>query len=309
MWALKGHCQFLFFLFLVFEICALHGESDTPYPEILALSREDPLFLQLLDDITKSYQQIHRGESLASPLFFSYRPKSEETLFTIAARLNLPIDTIATLNRFSHPDEIENRSEIIIPNLPAIFLPHHPESDLELLMHSLRYIEDAGKEGVVVRSYEKEITYTYYPGERYNSIEYSLFLGILFRSPLTFGVISSGYGWRKHPVSGQSSFHSGIDIAAPQGSEVYPARSGEVIFTGFDSDLGLHVIIEHEGGYRTVYGHLREFFVRLNQTVSTGTIIGRVGSSGLSTGPHLHFEIRNRGTPRNPSDYLPEKIP
>jgi len=96
-----------------------------------------------------------------------------------------------------------------------------------------------------------------------------------------------------------------VDLAAPFGTSVLAARDGTVIAAGEDSVLGLRVIIEHEGGLRTMYGHLSRIAIVLNQIVRSGTIIGAVGSTGLSTGPHLHFEIRLSGKARDPSSYLP----
>ncbi|HOX92049.1 MAG TPA: M23 family metallopeptidase, partial [Spirochaetales bacterium] len=87
------------------------------------------------------------------------------------------------------------------------------------------------------------------------------------------------------------------------------ARAGTVSATGIDSALGLYVIISHEGNWRTVYGHLSAVNVELNQLVLSGTIIGAVGSTGLSTGPHLHFEIRSGGSTRDPSSYIPGMAP
>jgi murein DD-endopeptidase MepM/ murein hydrolase activator NlpD len=111
---------------------------------------------------------------------------------------------------------------------------------------------------------------------------------------------------RKHPFTGGHTFHHGIDLAAPEGSEVKPARAGIVTEKGFDPILGNFLVIGHEGGYETVYGHLNFSTVELKMRVGSDTIIGVVGSTGLSTGPHLHFEIRQGGESRDPEIMLPE---
>jgi murein DD-endopeptidase MepM/ murein hydrolase activator NlpD len=99
--------------------------------------------------------------------------------------------------------------------------------------------------------------------------------------------------------------HDGIDLAAPAGTEVYAAREGRVVESGVDAVLGQYIVIAHEGGWSTVYGHLSMRRVRLNDRAESGMIIGNVGSTGQSTGPHLHFEVRNRGEPRDPEPLIP----
>ncbi len=122
----------------------------------------------------------------------------------------------------------------------------------------------------------------------------------------TYGVISSPYGWRRHPITKQMSFHSGIDIAAPEGSPVFASAPGTVIFAGEKPGYGLLVEVK---GSREIfrYAHLSKITVYVGQRVERGTLIGRVGSTGVSTGPHLHFEIEalNKEETVNPLAYLP----
>jgi murein DD-endopeptidase MepM/ murein hydrolase activator NlpD len=99
--------------------------------------------------------------------------------------------------------------------------------------------------------------------------------------------------------------HSGIDLQAAQGTEVYAVRSGLVSAAGWDETLGNYVAVDHGEQKESVYGHLQKIQVSLNQEVKSGTILGTVGSTGKSTGPHLHFEIRVRGEARNPESFIP----
>ena len=131
-------------------------------------------------------------------------------------------------------------------------------------------------------------------------MERAYFLRILFRFPVRSGALSSGYGQRRDPFDGHPRFHGGIDIAAPAGIEVLAARGGEVLAAGTDPVLGNFVQLLHEGGYVTLYGHLALVRVALKQKVTSGMIIGAVGSTGQSTGPHLHFAIRRQGSSRDP---------
>lgn len=115
---------------------------------------------------------------------------------------------------------------------------------------------------------------------------------------------SSPFGWRMHPVLGYRRFHAGLDFAASYGSTIRAADSGTVIFAGWYGGYGKAVIIDHGQGITTLYGHTSELFVSEGQGVQRGQAIAAVGSTGLSTGPHLHFEVRRNGTPINPADYL-----
>src|SRR5690606_29890169 len=105
------------------------------------------------------------------------------------------------------------------------------------------------------------------------------------------------------PIYKTRRFHEGIDLAAPVGRSVHAYTSGTVTFAGRTAGLGLAVYIDHGNGLETRYGHLSKIYVKKGQKVSTGDKIGAVGSTGLSTGPHLHFEVRKNGKPQNPWDY------
>ncbi|MBE9007324.1 peptidoglycan DD-metalloendopeptidase family protein [Fortiea sp. LEGE XX443] len=115
---------------------------------------------------------------------------------------------------------------------------------------------------------------------------------------------SSRFGWRVHPVLGYRRFHAGLDFAASYGSTIRAADSGTVIFAGWYGGYGRAVIIDHGNGVTTLYGHSSQLFVSEGQGVQRGQAIAAVGSTGLSTGPHLHFEVRRHGSPVNPADYL-----
>ena len=123
----------------------------------------------------------------------------------------------------------------------------------------------------------------------------------------TSGVITSPFGWRIHPITGASRFHSGIDIADDYYTPVVASAPGVVTHAGWIDGYGNAVIIEHEGGWSTLYGHFAEIHVTAGQTVSAGHLIGGQGSTGNSTGPHCHFEIRDpSGTPVDPALFVPE---
>jgi len=115
-----------------------------------------------------------------------------------------------------------------------------------------------------------------------------------FMFPLTIpAAITSVFGWRIHPISGEYRFHAGTDLGAPEGTPVIAAVSGQVVTADFLGGYGLTVILKHEKGDESLYGHLSEIFVKPGDRVEQGNVIGRVGNTGNSTGPHLHFEWRH----------------
>ena len=119
------------------------------------------------------------------------------------------------------------------------------------------------------------------------------------------GTLEGGFGGRRNPFGGGGyEFHSGQDIEAPWGAPVVSGASGRVSFVGWQNGYGQLVIVDHGGGLTTRYGHLSSIDVQLDQTVSRAQLLGKVGSTGRSTGPHLHYEVRINDQPVNPLQYL-----
>ncbi len=125
----------------------------------------------------------------------------------------------------------------------------------------------------------------------------------MFRSPLG-GRLSSFFGNRKHPIYRKTRFHNGLDIASPYGTFIGAARGGVVVSTGWNGSYGKAVIIQHDNGYKTMYGHMSAIFAKQGDRVKAGKVLGRVGSTGLSTGPHLHFTLWHNDKLLNPMDVL-----
>jgi len=124
-----------------------------------------------------------------------------------------------------------------------------------------------------------------------------------FLWPTVSGRISSGFGYRNYPRKG---FHYGIDIAVPYGSPIFASASGEVVKVtfGWGGGYGNYLIIYHGGGYSTLYGHCSRIIISNGQSVKAGQVIAYIGSTGFSTGPHLHFEVRINGVAKNPQNYF-----
>ena len=117
-------------------------------------------------------------------------------------------------------------------------------------------------------------------------------------------VITSNFGYRTHPVTGEQKLHTGTDFGSPYGTPVKASKNGTVVLSGTYGGYGNTVIIDHGGGIQTLYAHNSSLLVKSGQTVKQGDIISKVGSTGVSTGPHLHFEVRVNGTPQNPMNYI-----
>lgn len=138
------------------------------------------------------------------------------------------------------------------------------------------------------------------------SAEHQNYVGSLYGN---IGRTSSDYGMRVHPVTGQFKMHQGRDIAAPYGTPVTSVKSGIVTISEYSPTYGNYVEVDHGGGEKTRYAHLSAISVKLNDSVSEGQQIGNIGSTGRSTGPHLHFELLQDGKKINPKEILSDKTP
>lgn len=118
------------------------------------------------------------------------------------------------------------------------------------------------------------------------------------------GRVGDRFGWRKHPILGETLFHTGLDLRAPRGEPIRSASDGRVIYSGWLRGYGQTMVVRHAGGYTTRYAHCSALLKKRGDKVKRGERIAKVGSSGLSTGPHVHFEVRLLGKPVNPLKFL-----
>jgi murein DD-endopeptidase MepM/ murein hydrolase activator NlpD len=190
---------------------------------------------------------------------------------------------------------------LFLPSMPGLFIPENPENDLERLLYSSR-----NNEGILltVNNGNTSQRYLFLPGGDFNPTERVFFLNRGFYFPLRDFRITSTFGPRINPVTGNYSNHQGLDLAAPEGTPVYAAREGRVSAQGEDPIYGLYIIVTHNDNWVSLYGHLSRIETTLQQQVNSSTLIGRVGSTGQSTGPHLHFELRQNGVSQDPQRLL-----
>jgi septal ring factor EnvC (AmiA/AmiB activator) len=130
---------------------------------------------------------------------------------------------------------------------------------------------------------------------------------ILLATPVGWpvaGTLTSPYGYRNHPVHEERKFHTGVDISVPSGSEVKATANGIVSFAGWTENSGIVVVAEHGHGFSTAYAHNRKALVRVGQRIARGDVIAMSGSTGVSTGPHVHYEIWRNGHPADPVGFL-----
>lgn len=272
--------------------------ADATAIRIRALSNNDPVYLQHQDLLQEYLTSSTQGGDVGFPLFMRYRPRETDTLISIAARLSLPYSTIATLNRL--PSTLLPDADLLIPTQPGLFLHSIPATRIEQSLHDRL---SATEPALVLRGIAgSEVAM--YRGEDFTPTERTRFLTVSFSDPLPRGVISSRFGPRLNPVTGNRGFHNGLDLSAPFGTPVMSAAPGVVRSITRDRLLGLLVIVDHADGYATRYAHLQEVLIQEGALISAGEVLGRVGSTGFSTGPHLHFEIRRFGTPRDPEPYI-----
>ncbi len=284
------------------------GDAAPAAPRIERLDGTDVTFLQYLADVEEARRRLASSgadtgaEAVAALATYAYRTLSSDGIFTLAARCNVPYETIATANRLDAAELLAAGRVLVLPSTPGLFIPERPESDLERLLAASRAAEPGWS--VTLRTAEGAARFRFLPGAEFSPTERAFFLNAAFRFPLPAGTVTSSFGVRRNPFSGHVKMHEGIDLAAPQGTSVFAARSGVVAAVGVDPILGRYVVIEHEGGWRSVYGHLSATLTDLRKPVRSGTIIGRVGTTGQSTGPHLHFELRRNGEAKDPASLI-----
>ena len=121
------------------------------------------------------------------------------------------------------------------------------------------------------------------------------------------GRLTSPYGYRACPFTGRRTFHQGIDVGAPRGTSIYAAADGVIEMARYNGGMGKTIIIDHPYVHKTLYAHLIDYKVKEGEEVKKGDVIGFVGSTGFSTGPHLHYEVHREGEPVDPMEYLPKK--
>lgn len=242
------------------------------------------------------------------PSLVTYVVKEGDTLSSIALAHNTTVASIAAINGIDSPDRIiPGQHLMIVKNASALVRRVAKGDTLWDIARAYGVTVDSIAEAnalagdVIIPGQLLIIPVPQIPRETWAVA--SVFKGTPLEWPV-LGRITSGFGWRIHPISGVRHFHEGLDIAAPIGTPVQAVASGKISFAGYVSGYGRMVTIDHGNGLVTRYAHLSRVSVSQGQTVITGQVIGYVGDSGYATGPHVHFEVRLDGEAKDPRKFL-----
>jgi murein DD-endopeptidase MepM/ murein hydrolase activator NlpD len=268
--------------------------------------------------------ELDRQKQAKLLIIANYTVKTGDSLWSIANAFNLDINTIFGCNTIKNPDALKVGMVLRIPNQDGVLYKvrrkdtvagiakrfgSFPEAILSANGMTSEKELAAGKEIFVPGAKPLEETREEAPKsrKRIGRVEVSVPSGAAysrsFRWPVV-GKINSRFGWRGDPFSGRRDFHTGLDIKGPTGRAIVAAKSGVVAYAGWMSGYGRTVVVDHGGGYTTLYAHCSRLMVHSGARVQQGQTVAAVGSTGRSTGSHLHFEVRVNGRPINPLKVL-----
>ncbi len=293
--------KFCFFTFFIIHLpCFAHANATSAfnYPHIDELQSRNPMFKQYMQDVEQTYKLIAQGNNPFLGIY-SYTGIKGDTIMTVSARCNIPQETIATLNRFASSDAMLEGVTILLPTVPGLFISTRPETTLEHILSKKDFIES--ETPCYTINNEK---FFFLCGAHFEPTERAFYLDTALSSPLPQGVLTSSYGQRISPITGKEKFHQGVDLAAPIGTPVLAARGGLVEITGTDEVYGNYIVLKHDNNTQSLYAHLSSIDVKQGMHVEKGNKIGKVGTTGWSTGPHLHFEMRIAGKAQRPPNSL-----
>jgi murein DD-endopeptidase MepM/ murein hydrolase activator NlpD len=253
--------------------------------------------------------QIAEGWKTAGLEVGDHTIQQKENFWKVAKAYGVDVDTIVGANPELGKLSVARGQVIRVPNQKGVIHLTAEQENVQIIaelyempVEKIASVNNLGPKHILAPGLELFI-----PGAKPKKLseemtaQYSL-RGI-FGSPLP-GRITSGMGMRKHPVGGFRGKHTGVDLAAKEGTSVAAAAAGTVVQTGEGEYIGKFVIISHKDSYTTIYGHCSQILTTPGKTVKKGQIIAKSGQTGRVTGAHLHFEIRKNGIPQNPLKYL-----
>ena len=237
--------------------------------------------------------------------YFTYRVQKGDMIGFIADKFNVTQDTIISVNNIHQSRLIQIGQILKIPSMPGIVYTVKKNGETANSIAE-KFEVSAEKLARVNHLQENQNLVAgqtlFAPDALLDWVTRQEINGDLFHKPVRSRYyLSSYYGWRSSPFSGKRSYHSGVDMACPQGTPVYAALGGTVTSVGYNNVYGNYIIVTHHSGYKSLYGHLSKQLVTRGKWVDTNSRIGLVGSTGLSTGPHLHFTVYKFGKTVNPA--------
>jgi len=236
--------------------------------------------------------------------FSSYVLEKGDMIGNIAVSTGLNQDTLISVNNIKNTRLMQIGQVIRIPNQDGIYYSVQKGDTLENIAE--KYETTVSHISTVNELFSEKLpanSTIFIPGAKMDWVNRQEINGDLFVWPYQ-GYVTSGYGYRIAPFGGTRQFHSGIDIGGPMGAPIRAAMAGRVSQVGFDNSFGNYVVVTHHSGYRTFYAHMSVVRVKAGAFVGTGERIGDIGSTGLSTGPHIHFTVYKNGVTVNPRSLM-----
>lgn len=237
--------------------------------------------------------------------FTTYTIQPGDTLEQIGKENKVSLDTLISYNNIKDCRRLIPGTDLQIPNLDGVLHKVQKGDTLESIAKQYKVnvnnIIDSNNLVSDVLAIGNQV---FVPGGKLSEYELKKAIGNLVIWPCA-GRLTSYFGYRSDPFSGKRSFHTGIDIANYRGAPIRASMSGKVVLNDYrPSGYGRYIVIQHSNGLKTLYGHLDKSFVRTGQWVEQGQLIGEMGSTGYSTGNHLHFTVYEHGRLVNPFNYL-----
>lgn len=244
-------------------------------------------------------------EEFSAVSISTYRLRPNDTLSDIAIRYGLRLDTLVSYNNIPDVHRMQIGQELQIPSRDGLKYKVQRGDSLESIARAknttVNSLLDANNLTSTALAVNQEL---FIPNARLSQEDLAFALGELFAYP-AIGRFTSGFGFRADPFTGLRRFHNGIDFAGAIGTPIRAAMAGRVVHVESQvGNYGKYVIIEHSRGFKTLYAHMDAFTVAVGQYVSQGQQIGRMGNTGRSTGPHLHFTVFENGRVVDPRQYL-----
>ncbi|MDR1031280.1 MAG: M23 family metallopeptidase [Treponema sp.] len=237
-------------------------------------------------------------------LYAAYQIQPGDNISNLAQGFGLNQDTLISVNGITNARLLQINQVLRVPNQDGILYLVRKGDTLESIatkfkttVQTLQTVNELLSDTLMVNAN------LFIPGARLELLDLQEINGDLFMWPVR-GYITSYYGYRSNPFTGIRQFHSGLDIGVPMGTPIRAAMSGRVTSAGFDKVYGNFVVVSHHAGYRTLYGHMSVIRTKSGDYVGTGERIGDAGSTGLSTGPHLHFTVYKNGVTVDPRSLL-----
>ncbi len=234
--------------------------------------------------------------------FSFYRILPGENLYSVATKFGLSIATVLSLNSLDNAHSLTIGQKILLSTRSGIILnTTNQESVFNIAERYGISAEETSLVNTLKGTHVDAGTTLFLPNANLTIKAMADILGFQFVNPVPgYRRLSSHFGWRRHPILKRRLLHKGMDFAASIGTPIYAAKEGRIVSSGWTGSFGLTIVIRHNNGFSTLYAHQSKLYVKAGQWVKAGERIGSVGNTGRSTGPHLHFEVRKYGQPKNP---------